>query len=386
MKKIFYGIILLVASFILLPVFPTLPDSPPDSVIRVLILDDKDEVSITLKGRYRIYSLSPERIFLEGSYLNTNVTAGSEGIGVGNREIKASGIKIYMTQDSNIYVDGKRFRGNIDIIRKENKKLMVINYIALEDYLYGVLYHEVSHRWPIEVLKAQAIAARTFALYQARQNKMQLYDLRSDIYSQVYGGKAGEKWSTTKAVDATRGKVLIYKGDIFPSYYHATCAGLTEDASNLWNTDMLPLKGVPCDFCKGSPHYRWTREIPIKLLESKLKDKGYKVGDIISVNILSKNISGRVDKLEIKDVTGVSVILTGKDFRQIIGPNDARSTKFDVSIKRDNLVLNGLGWGHGVGMCQWGAYGMARQKKKCEEILKYYYPGAEISTIDKLKQ
>jgi stage II sporulation protein D len=236
----------------------------------------------------------------------------------------------------------------------------------------------------MEVLKSQAIAARTFALYQNIQNKTQAYDVRSDIYSQVYGGRASERWATTKAVNLTKDKVLTFGDKIFPAYYHATCAGYTEDASNLWNIDLPALKGVECKFCTPSPHYRWTKDIPLWEVRRKLEEGGYKIGDMESVNILSKNKSGRIDKLEIKDKSGISIILTGKDFRQIFGPNVIRSTKFDASIKWHQLVLKGSGWGHGVGMCQWGAYGMAKKGKKAEEILQHYYPGAEITTIDKV--
>lgn len=308
-------------------------DNAPQTIVRVLIMDDKDSV------------------------------AAKKG------------------WDGNTYINGRRFRGSVDIIKKDNGKQMAINRLGLDDYLYGVLYHEVSHRWPIEVLKAQAIAARTFALYQVRQNKSQPYDLRSDIYSQVYGGRTSEKWSTTRAVNLTKGKVLKYNGGIFPSYYHATCAGHTEDASNLWNIDMPPLKGVPCDFCKDSPHYRWTKDIPLQAVRDKLIGNGHTIGAIAAISVLSKNASGRADKLEIKDEAGASVVLTGKDFRQMIGPNEIRSTKFDISVKDGTLGIYGLGWGHGVGMCQWGAFGMARKGKKADEILKYYYPGAEIERL-----
>jgi len=361
-------------------------DNAADTIVRVMIIDDRQTVYLSLKGRYKIYEINSDRVVLEGPYLSTDITGTKTGLRIGRKETNIYGVKVRVQRDSNIYVDGRRFRGDVDIIRRDNQKLMVINYIGLDDYLYGVLYHEVSHRWPLECLKAQAIAARTFALYQAKQNSPQPYDLRSDIYSQVYGGRTSEKWSTTRAVNLTKGRVLACKGDLLPAYYHATCGGHTEDAMNLWNTDLPPLKGVACDFCKNSPHYRWTKEVSMWELENDLKGGGYKIGKISAVNLLSKNISGRVDKLEIKDDSGVAVVLTGKDFRQLIGPNNLRSTKFDVSIKRNNLIVNGFGWGHGVGMCQWGAYEMARKGKKCEEILQYYYPGAEITTIDKVKK
>ncbi len=359
-------------------------DAVPTTV-RVSIMDDRVSITLSIKGKYKICAYNPERMVMEGPFLSAKVSGTKEGLLVGNREIKAGQISVRVERDGNIYVDGRRFRGSVDIVRKDNGRLMVVNRLGLDEYLYGVLYHEVSHRWPMEALKVQAIAARTFALYQMRQNRSQPYDLRSDIYSQVYGGRTSEKWTTTAAVDRTKGEILTYKGDIFPTYYHATCGGHTEDAANLWNIDIEPLKGVPCNFCTASPHYRWSKDIFLWMLESKLKEAGYKIGAVASVAILSRNKSGRIDKLEIKDGFGTSVVLTGKDFRQILGPNDARSTNFKTSMQWGNLSLKGYGWGHGVGMCQWGAYGQAKKGKKADEILKYYYPGSEISTIDKIK-
>ncbi len=319
-----------------------------------------------------------------GYIIHTKVTASEEGIIFGSRELKFSKIRVTVPEGSLIYLDGRSFRGAVDIIKKDNMKLAAINRITLEEYLYGVLYNEVSHRWPMEAIKAQGITARTFALYQARQNKLQDYDLTNDIYSQVYSGATSEKWATTRAVKLTLGKVLTYKGDIFPTYYHATCGGKTEDASNLWNIDIAPLKGSECGLCKESPHYKWIKNIPLSDIEKKLGENGYKIGKIRSFTVLARNKSGRVDKIEIKDDSDVSCMITGKDFRRMMGPNDLRSTNFEPSISNDKLILSGIGWGHGAGMCQWGAKGYAGHGKSAEEILKIYYPGAEVTTIDKI--
>jgi stage II sporulation protein D len=379
---------ILVLSILVPALFFTLPayssNQRPDIKVRVAVIEDRGSINLSLKGKYFIYALDTGKLLKNGPYLNEKITASKDGLIFGRRAIGSSGVNIKVSRDSNIYVDSRRFRGNIDVMMKGNGKLLVINNIGLDEYLYGVLHHEVSHRWPAECLKAQAIVARTFALEQIRNNKAQPYDLRCDIYSQVYGGRTGEKWSTAHAVDSTRGKVLTFGGNIFSTYYHATCSGHTEDASNLWKVDLAPLKGVPCNFCGKSKHYRWTKEIPLNILELKLNASGYKVGRVVSVSVLSKNPSGRNDKIEIKDDAGGSVVLTGKDFRQVFGPNDVRSTKFDVEIKGRVLTLRGMGWGHGAGMCQWGAFGMSERGKKCEQILKYYYPGTEITTIDKL--
>ena len=353
-------------------------------ILRVLVIDNKDNVLMVIKGSYRVYSASSDKLLFGGYILHTIVNASDKGIMFGQRDLKFSKISVVVPEGAYIYIDGRAFRGSVDILRKDNMKLMGINRIPLEDYLYGVLYNEVSHRWPIEAIKAQAITARTFALYQARQNKLKDYDLTNDIYSQVYSGATSERWATTRAAKLTVGEVLTYKGDIFPTYYHATCGGHTEDAANLWNIDLGCLKGVECAYCKESPHYKWTKIIALNDLEKKLNDSGYKLGNIKKVEAISRNNSGRIDKIEIKDDADVSCILTAKDFRQMLGPNEVRSTNFEPSINGDKLTLKGIGWGHGVGMCQWGAKGQSDKGKKCDQILEFYYPGTEITTIDKI--
>lgn len=384
MRKLLASILIISLSFLTVGADSQSAKKDINPVLRVLVIDNKDKVLMAIKGSYHIYATSSDKVLTGGYILHTIVSASDTGIMFGQRDLKFSKIRVVVPESAYIYIDGRAFRGSVDISRKDNAKLMVINRVPLEDYLCGVLYNEVSHRWPIESIKAQAITARTFALYQARQNRLQDYDLTNDIYSQVYSGATSERWATTRAAKLTAGKVLTYKGDIFPTYYHATCGGHTEDASNLWNVDLPCLKGVECGYCKESPHYRWTKAIMLKDLEKKLSDNGYKLGKIKNINIVSKNNSGRLDKIEIKDEADVSCILTAKDFRQMMGPNEIRSTNFEPSISGDKLVLKGIGWGHGVGMCQWGAKGQADKKKKCEEILEFYYPGTEITTIDKI--
>lgn len=387
MKKIFLA---LIAIAILAPACladdaPRHAETPLNPVLRVRIIDGSSSIQLSLKGGYEIVALDTGATAMKDNSLEAKVSASPSGLLIGDKEVPASGLAVMVEKDSSIYVDGARFRGEIDIVRKDGGKLMVINHIPVEEYLYGVLHYEVSDRWPIAALKAQAIAARTFAVYQARQNKLQPYDLTSDTYSQVYGGSATEKWATTKAVNLTRSKVLTYKGDIFPTYFHATCAGGTEDASALWNINIPPLRGSRCVYCLTSPHYKWSKEIPLEDLEKKLRASGYKLGKISSVGVLSKNRSGRVDKLEIKDNAGVTVLLTAKEFRQLVGPNEIKSTRFELSLKWGHLMIVGRGWGHGVGMCQWGAFGLSKKGRTAEEILKFYYPGAQITSLDKIK-
>src|SRR3989338_1624080 len=220
--------VLFAMSILLLGAGPAASTPKASSELRVSVIDNKDKIYLVVKGPYKISAADSDRVVEEGPRLRAYVKATEGGIAVGKKDMKLQALRVRPSKDSTIYIDWRRLRGDVDIARKDYLKLTVINNIGMEDYLYGVLYHEVSHKWPMEVLKAQAIAARTFALQQKMNSALQPYDLRSDIYSQVYGGASSEKWATTKAVNLTKGKGLVYNGAIFPAYYHATCAGFTE--------------------------------------------------------------------------------------------------------------------------------------------------------------
>lgn len=359
---------------------PLFAQSDKKEIIRVCVLKDVDSIRLTLDSGYKIYSRD-NKLLKEGKSLyKAKVVATKEGLLLGKIPINFDAIKIKPDKDGRIYIDKWRFRGEVNIFKTKESKLVVVNHIDVEDYLYGVLYHEVSHRWPYEALKAQAIAARTYALYQKNVMKSKDYDLTADIYSQVYGGRTSEKYRTNRAVNLTKGKVLTYNGEIFPAYYHATCGGFTEDASNVWNIDLPPLKGVECKFCQRSKHFKWTRKIKLGDIENALKKKGYNVGMISSIKIESRNKSNRINRLVIT-AKNREMNIAGKDFRIAVGPNLLRSNNYDVSVVDDIAFFSGTGWGHGVGMCQWGAYFMAKKGYNADAILRYYYPGAEVKII-----
>jgi stage II sporulation protein D len=359
------------------------PPNPPKSgeIIRVAIVKDSPSIMLYIKGVFGIYSLNTNELLAEYRGLKTSiVTPTNYGIKIGRYlYFKIYGIKIIPKRDATIFINKRRFRGQVDIIRQQNMTLLVVNHIDVESYIRGVLYHEVSHKWPLEALKAQAVVARTYALYQAKENTTKDYDLTSDIYSQVYGGRSSEKYRTNKAVNLTLGEYLIYNGKIFPTYYHATCGGHTEDASKLWNINIPPLKGVECDFCSKSPHLYWKRNLRLNDIQIKLIKSGKKIAPIKAINILKRNESGRIDRMEIVDRRNSKIYLSGKEFRMIVGPNIIKSTNFTVSIRGYYADFKGKGWGHGVGLCQWGAKSMAECGFKYDEILKYYYPDSELT-------
>ncbi len=308
----------------------------------------------------------------------SKVRIGEQGIGVGLQSFFSPRLKFSPLKDATVYVNDRRLRGEVDIVKNGNGSLTVVNVLNLEDYIKGVLYHEVSHYWPLESIKAQAVAARTYALYQMGINKAKDYDVTNDIYSQVYGGRNSERYRTSVAVDRTRGLILFYKGKIVPAYYSATCAGFTEDANELWKEDLAPLKGVQCDYCVHSPHSRWKKNFRLKDIQDKLNENGFKLGLIKEISIVERNASGRIRTLKITTRDDKTATISGKDFRNIIGPNLIRSNNYEIEMKGYYMDLIGKGWGHGVGLCQWGAAEMSRKGFNFKEILSYYYPGAEI--------
>ncbi len=348
--------------------------------VRVAIIQDTSALNLRIKGFFQIKDLKKGRIIHRARNINTTVIVSKDGIDLAGIKPDSNSLLIESDDPQAFTINSKPFRGNIQLIRKSNNKLLVVNHIDLEDYIKGILYHEASHYWPMEALKAQAIVSRTYAVYQMQENTSKDFDVTNDIYSQVYGGQVSERYRTSIAVDETAGMVIFYKGKIIPAYFHATCGGHTENAAILWGIDLVPLRGVVCPFCKESPHYSWHYDLSLKEIAEKLSAAGFKVKNIKSIAIENKDSSGRITNLIIKSEKQ-ELKISAKDFREIIGPNSIRSANFSVRIEGCDAVFEGIGWGHGVGLCQWGAYFMAKDGRNVEQILKYYYPGIDVKTF-----
>jgi stage II sporulation protein D len=350
------------------------PSTLPEQV-RVAIVRDSREVDLAIHGSYRIRDMSSGKVIGKGNYLtDSKVRLLDRGILMGLDVYPARRLTIEPSRDASIVIDERAFRGEVTFIRTTNNHITVVNNINVEDYIKGVLYHEVSHLWPMEALKAQAVATRTYALYSINPAGKP-YDMTNDIYSQVYGGRDSERYRTDLAVDYTRGQVLTYNGKIIPAYFHATCGGMTEDAHELWNlADIPPLRGVPCPFCQNSPHFHWKKNFRLRNIQDALNLHGYKVGAIKDISIVDRDRSERIAHLKITQKDGQELLIKGKDFRDLMGPNVLMSNNYDITMQGYYVNIIGKGWGHGVGMCQWGALGMARQQFTYKQILAYYYP------------
>jgi stage II sporulation protein D len=174
---------------------------------------------------------------------------------------------------------------------------------------------------------------------------------------------------------------LAYQDKILPAYFHAVCGGHTEDASMLWNTELPPLKGVACPYCKEAPHYQWHAVLSLPEIGDKLQAAGYSAyAHIKDIQMLNRDASGRLVNLKITTDTKEATLPT-KDFRNAIGSNVIRSANFTVRLADRDAVFEGFGWGHGVGMCQWGAYFMAKQGSTYKQILLFYYPKTDVKAF-----
>jgi stage II sporulation protein D len=294
------------------------------------------------------------------------------GISIGG--VPAPSLKIF--SPGVLQINGKGYRGTIEVV-SASRGLLVIDEILLEDYLVGLINCEISSQWPVEAVKAQAVVARTFALYQKEARKNSLYHLESTVSDQVYDGCDIEDSRAAHAVMETRGEVVTYEGRIIQAFFHSSCGGHTEDSENVWSIRYPYLRGIECAYCTTSPSVLWEQTIPRKKLEALLKTGGYPVSDLRSVRPTSRNPSGRIVSLKFVSGTG-TFIVPAVQFRRMAGYGVIRSTDFEVTLVDDDFVFIGVGHGHGVGLCQWGAKQRAEDGFSYREILSSYYPGTRL--------
>jgi len=268
--------------------------------------------------------------------------------------------------------EGRAYRGSF--VRAADGS--VINLVGLEEYLYSVVPREMGPGWPVAALASQAICARTYVLQ--RSNPRHEYDLRPSEADQVYTGIAGESPDGRAAVDATAGRVLRFGSGFASVAYSSCCGGHTESSADAWGAAPVPyLSGVPCPWCTASPNYRWNAAVGFETIEQSVAATGT-LGALRDVRIDGTDASGRVRSFDLLGDRG-TLAVKGSAFRLGVGARVVRSLLITrLTQANGSIVIEGGGLGHGVGMCQWGARGMALAGKTADEILTFYFPGTEI--------
>jgi len=277
--------------------------------------------------------------------------------------------------DRGFIFEGRPYRGTFARLNDGS----IVNLVGVEQYLYSVVPREMSPSWPDAALQAQAICARTYVLQ--RSNPKRDYDLVPSELDQVYHGVTGESPAGRAAVDGTNGQVLRFAQQFASVAYSSCCGGHTESSADAWGGTAVPyLRGVACGFCNESPNYRWSDRLALGDVEQRLADRIGPLGQLKDVRIAGTDGSGRARAFELACDHG-SVSVKGSTFRLSVGARVIRSLLISrLSVDRSaEVAIEGGGLGHGVGLCQWGARGMAIAGRTARDILAWYFPGTELA-------
>ncbi len=346
-------------------------------------------------------------------------------------------VRVFPYRHGFISFNKRSYRGYF-FIKAINRKLVVINVLLIEEYLYGIMKVEVNPNWPLEALKAQAVVARTYVVTHRKRHKDLGFDLCATTHCQVYRGVSAEVPILTKAVNATRGIIITYHGKPATVFYHADSGGHTASAKDVWGKNIPYLRGVPELYYNkcNSPYKHWKVKLTKDQIEKALKKAGYNITNLIDIQIYKRDRWGRAIQLLIYTSTG-KIKISASKFRMIIGSSVIRSTWFDIkkrsqankhsylteqkinkllkelaqkgyisldqllkllqapkraesfvkkfidnqSPQKNIFIFEGRGWGHGVGMSQWGAKTLAEVGFNYKKILLHYFPGTHLKKI-----
>lgn len=373
MKSRFTGFLFFITLFIIPEIVIAEYTNP---LIKVLLLKTSSGVIVENSNRLKI-----DDVDLFESERNSVIIRPS-------RNAKAVLNKRVITQDS-FWISGegtikiqeiralssRNYRGLIEIKPYENG-LYIINHIPLESYLHGVLNAEISTKWHVEVVKAQAVISRTFALYK-RQNRLNdIWHISASQFDQIYKGANIEDEKGRKAIVATQGVVVSYQGKLAQTFYHSNCGGMTENPSDIWNSSFpyLNVKSVP--YGSSDPRFHWKTNIADWEIKDILSQAGISLKQIRTISVSRYTSSGRAGTLTISGNEERS--LKASDFRRLAGYQRIQSLFFEIIRIPGGFHFKGKGNGHGVGLSQWSAKEMAEAGYKYQQIIQFFYKNTQL--------
>jgi stage II sporulation protein D len=293
--------------------------------------------------------------------------------------VRAPGFRL--ASDRPLRLNGREYAAPLEVLRS-GEGIAVIGELPLEDYLPGVLRAETGDRFPREALRAQAIVARTYAAHQRLISAGKPYHIVASTAHQQYAGRVAAGSPAWEAVRETTGQVLLWEGEVFPAFYHTESGGYTEDPRTVFAARNMPaLRPVVCPFSAGSPHYYWNLDLRLADVSEALRRGGVDVGQVRAIVVAQRTPSLRATTVRVEGSRG-SAQVRGNDFRRMLGYDSVKSTLFAVAVDGDVARFAGRGYGHGVGMCQWGAKGMAERGYSARQILEFYYPGTTFGALN----
>jgi stage II sporulation protein D len=347
--------------------------------IRVLVADSTAPVRIS--GQGAVKSIAPRK----GAALATGspvlFAADNSSLIINGATRAPAPVRIEPEGGQILSVDGSPYPGLL-VVTALRGHLLVVNHIPLDEYLCGVLPREMAPSWPLEALKAQAVAARTYAVYHMLLRRTAAYDVLSTTSSQVYGGSEKDYPAVRSAVDATRGLVLAEGGRLALTLFHANSGGRTESLEDIWGGRLSYLSSVDDPFSKNYSGGTWEKTLSAEEIASACAQFGIAADKVKEIVPIERSASGRIKKLKVV-ADSQTFFLSGNSFRLIVGPGKVKGTNFAVQKEKAEFVFKGTGYGHGAGMSQWGAYGMSKKGHDFTAILGHYYPGAQTVRIVK---
>ncbi|MCH2170898.1 SpoIID/LytB domain-containing protein [Myxococcota bacterium] len=337
-------------------------------MVRVLLLEGVDELVVEHVG----VSAGASRVLLDGVH-GLRVEGRPEGR-VWRVEPRAGG---------RLRVGEWTVRGWLEVTR-ETDGLRVVNHVNLEDYVAGTVGRELYPGWEPEMFRAQAVLARTYGLHRASASRARHgleaggYDVEATTRGQVYGGIHGEIPAALEAVEATRGLVLMFRGEPILAAYHSASGGRTASAGEVWGRSVPYLVSLPVEHEEESPDTYWRVSISGPTLRRALSKSGMELGDPLEILVASRSGSGRVRTVRIRGTRATKEI-QARALRSALGGDVIRSTLFEVRSEAGGFVFMGSGHGHGVGLSQWGAQALAKRGATWREILAAFYPGTDVA-------
>lgn len=351
--------------------------------LRVAIEEKVSQVTVGGSTPTLVKDLSGEVVAELPAMDAVSAAAGSGGISFNNQQTGA--VWVEPTEGGLVFIGDKWYRGRA-LLAPDANGVTAVNYVDLEQYLYSVVGGEMPTGWHLEALKAQAVAARTYVLYQRQTSANRVFDVGDTARWQVYRGVEEEASSTIAAVDATQGQVLTYDGQLIESVFHSSSGGCTENVEEVWSSPRAYLRHVQ-DYDYDAPVYQWT----VSFTAEQLRQRITGVGNVL--RFVPEQVTrscGRIVSMRVEGDAG-SRVLRGSELRDAFG---LRSTFFTVQPTMGSVAstqrvasapvqfeVQGQGFGHGLGMSQWGAYALAQNGNTYHQIVQYYYSNAVLSVI-----
>lgn len=316
----------------------------------------------------------------------------------GQVTMQVTGSLVVRADRGRVRIDGTAYNGAV-LLRPAASGVTAVNLLDLETYLRGVVALEIGGGRPpevVEAVKAQAIAARTYAVRQLGRRDALGFDYYGTVLDQAYGGADAEDPVATRAVEATRGVILTYDGEPIEAFYHSTCGGRTAALEEVWTGEPRPYLRSVSDrrpgggwYCEDSSRFRWTESWDeaalLETLTTGLEGRGLgRVAEVTRLEVRGRTPSGRAAELVVRTDAGETRV-RGDSIRRVLRPAPGRllnSTAIELETEGETrvtgLTVRGSGWGHGIGMCQVGALGRARDGHAYGDILSTYYPGTRL--------